>query len=248
MSFVSKMFAHMGGSFLGKLWDAGNGGPLTPVSLAVDQYGTPIDFSVPPIIAGRYRNYKLAAGTPSAVAEGEQTVFETDRFGAIRVSFSQDGCEAPAYPLRDPTGAQVFSNTRTPVVASLGLAMDSRNQKPTAARVINGVHRFNTVAAGVYSDLVYAGTARLGRVRLRSAATYPLYLKAYDSATKIDEAALPAPVMIFELEPNAVTDMSLGDYVVLNGLALRITKAIEDNDKTAIALGDVRSFNLLYAR
>lgn len=247
MGFINKLLAHKGGTFAGRFW-RNSDDTLTPVSVAVDQYGNAIDFSVPPILGGMHRDFRLAAGTPPPVAAGEQTVVQTDAYGSWRVSFAQGGREAPYYPLRDPVGAQTFSNTGAPVFASLGLSIDSRNQKPTAARVMNGVHRFNTVAAGIYSDIVYAGQARLGRARLRVNAAYPLFLKAYDSATKIDEANLPPPAMVFELEPNAVSDIMFADYVVLNGLALRITKFVEDNDKSALAAGDVRSFNLLYAR
>ena len=249
MSFVTKLFAHKDGTFLARLWETVAGGPLIPAHLAIDRYGEAADFSAPIETVGMYRDFRLPSGQkPPKLAAGERGLPMVDAYQASRSSLCADGVEADAYPTRDFVGQQVFSNNRAPILASYGLALDSRNQKPTVNRVVNGVHRFNSVLAGVYSELVYAGPARLGRVRLRSAAAYPTFLKVYDSATKIDEAALPAPTMIFELEPNAVSDIPFSDYVVLNGLALRITKAIEDGDKTAIALNDIRSFNLLYAR
>lgn len=249
MSFVTKLFSHKDGTFLARLWETVAGGPLIPAHMSVDRYGEAADFSAPLEIVGMYRDFRLGSGQkPPTLAPGERGLPMLDKYQVPRASLAVEGVETDAYPPRDFAGTQVFSANRVPMVASYGVALDSRNQKPTANRVVNGVHRFNAIAAGVYSELVYAGPARLGRVRLRSAAAYPIFLKAYDSATKIDEAALPPPAMIFELEPNAVSDISFGDYVVLNGLALRITKLIDDGDKTAITLNDLRSFNLLYAR
>jgi len=250
MSFVTKLFAHKDGTFLARLWETVAGGPLVAAHMSVDKWGEPADFSAPIEVVGMYRDFRLGSGQkPPTLAPGERGLPMLDKYQVQRASLAVEGVETDAFPPRDFAGTQVFSANRVPMIASYGVAFDSRNQKPTANRVVNGVHRFNTVAAGVYSALVYTGPARLVRMRLRNAAAYPVFLKIYDSATAIDEAAaLPAPVMTYELEPNAVADLSFGDYVVLAGLAIRMTKSIEDDNKTALALGDIRSFNLLYAR
>lgn len=250
MSFVTKLFAHKDGTFLARLWETVAGGPLTPAHLAVDKWGEAADFSAPVETVGMYRDFRLPAGQkPPTLAPGERGVPMFDRYQVPRASLAAEGVEADAFPSRDFTGPVIFAGNRAPVIAAISVAFDVRNQKQTAVRVVNSVHRFNSIVAGVYNAFVHAGPARLVRVRLRNAAAYPVFLKIYDVAVAIDEAAaLPAPVMTYELEPNAVSDLSFGDYVVLAGLAVRMTKSIEDDNKTALALGDIRSFNMLYAR
>lgn len=254
MGFITKTFSHLGGTFLGRLWETAAGGPLVTTSLPVDQWGTPIDFSQLPEIATEFRDMQMAAGTPEAIATGQKGQLQGDRYKVLRVSLAQGGREAPFFLLREVYGQTVFSNTASPVVASIGLAMDSRVNKPVAARVINGVHRVNSAAAGLYSEKVYTGPMRWGRLRARVTAAYPVYVKLYDLAEKPTDAAIKAnpelypPVLTIECDAGATTDISLHDYVAEKGLVLRITKLGTDGDDTAIALGDIRSLNLSYAR
>ena len=254
MGFVNRSFSHLGGTIVARLWETIAGGPLVTTSMPVDVNGAGIDFSKPPVTAAQHRDMRLAAGTPLVIAANEEGVDQCDAYSVRRVSIAQGGREAPYHLLRDVFGQTVFSNTATVVVASVGLSMDSRVAKPVTSRVINAVHRINSVAAGVYAEKIYTGPMRWGRLRARVTSTYPVYAKLYDLAEKPTEAAIKAnpelypPVLTIECDPAATLDISLHDYIAQNGLVLRITKGAADGDDTPVALGDIRSLNLSYAR
>lgn len=250
MGFITKTFSHLGGTFIGRLWETAAGGPLVTTSLPVDQWGTPIDFSQLPEIATEFRDMQMAAGTPEAIATGQKGQLQGDRYKVLRVSLAQGGREAPFFLLREMLGQQVFSNTGAPVLTSVGLRMDGRVNKPVADRTVNENCRINAHPDGVFAKLEYVGPCQLSDFFIISGAPVSLVVRLYDLAALPDEAnlALTPPKYSYEIKAGETRDKNLNRAFFEKGLVVRITRGLGDTDKTALVAGDFRSFNLPYAR
>ena len=245
MPFVSKTLVDANGvEFPGLFYDAGGAG-IIPVSVAVDRFATPVDFSTKPMIGGLYNDMRLGAGkVPPLVAIGDTATIQSDKYGVMRVSIAQDGREMVCATMTTMVNQQVFSNTGLALLGSMPANIDGRTNKITFDRCVNSNWRLATAAASTNATLIYSGASRLIRLQGQCATDAVSYVKIYDIATAPTQSSVPA--MVFEVA--GTFSLDLCSLVMLNGIAIRITRSIADNDNTAINAGDVRALNLTYAR
>ncbi|WP_294327029.1 hypothetical protein [uncultured Sphingomonas sp.] len=251
MPFVTrKMIDADGVEFVGTFFDPGNGA-LMAVSMAVDRYMNPADFTGVPSLAGEYRDMRLPAGqVPPVIAIGNTGTFQTDRYRVTRVSFAQDGKEMVCMAMTSIIGPQVFSNTGLAILGSMPARIDGRTNRITLERTTNANYLLPTSAATTNAAVAYTGPARLCRLQGWCKAGTMAVIRINDGSA-VPTKATTAPLQ-FVVKGHATEDrefsIDLCDMVMVTGIALRITRNLASDDDVAIGAGDVYGLNLTYAR
>lgn len=112
----------------------------------------------------------------------------------------------------------------------------------------HGVFSVNRlIAAGsTNATLVLARSGQVGGYYFFNSATYPVYIKLYDSAT-IPTAGAGVPLATLGVPAGAAGNVSFAGGILFSaGIGFTLTKLSADNDTTALVAGDL-ILNLFYA-
>lgn len=94
------------------------------------------------------------------------------------------------------------------------------------------------------ADVIRSGASELKGWSMYGATAGPYYVKIYDKSTTPDETDTPILTIAVRNRANSIEELP-GRLVFNNGIAIRITGGLADNDTTPLISGDMVA-NIFY--
>lgn len=226
------------------------GGVHIPKTMLVDSGLNEIDMQGPALIGGQYNSTRTqrTSGSTSFAELGQyggQITTAVDDYGgrAFR-NFLLNG----VYAVVSGSSANgLFSTDVAQTTAAIGLKYDAIKNGWRKDAYPSRSWRLNSSAATDNAATIWTQSGMIvKRMSGFNNRTSVVYIKLYDKATTAPTSS-DTPILVYPVGPSSPFNIPLDDFILQNGLGIRIVTDATDGGTTAVASGDILGLMITFS-